>query len=161
MSIDSNLLTSPWGEIQFLALNTKVKKYPTEDAPDVYTVRLRFDGSTEAGKAWRAAIEDINPNLIGTKHINSPDEFTVRAATQFDVMVTDANGNEMDDAPNFYSDSSSGTARMVVQPYTKNTMGGTINLVAVAIGEDFDPGESKGGSVDRSAILDQIRKAVG
>lgn len=157
MSSTGNLLTSPVGEIQFLALNNPVKKYIGDDAPLVYTVRLKFDSSTSEGAEWKKTIEAINPNLIGTKHTDSKTEYTVRASTKFKVETTDSKGNTLEEAPMFFSDSK-GTARMIVQPYTGNKMGGSINLMAVVI-NSLDSGSSeKSGS--REDKLSQLREAI-
>lgn len=155
MSTKSSYLTSPIGEIQFMALAKPVKKYIGDDAPLVYTIRLKFDGSTNEGKAWKKEIEKINPNLIGTKHTNSSTEFTVRASTKFEVKVTDSKGNELEEAPMFFGDSK-GTAKMVVEPWTGNSMGGSINLAAVVI-DTLDNSTSGG---DRESKLDALKATL-
>lgn len=155
MSTKSSYLTSPIGEIQFMALAKPVKKYIGNDAPLVYTIRLKFDGSTNEGKAWKKEIEKINPNLIGTKHTNSSTEFTVRASTKFEVKVTDSKGNELEEAPMFFGDSK-GTAKMVVEPWTGNSMGGSINLAAVVI-DTLDNSTSGG---DRESKLDALKATL-
>lgn len=159
MSTTGNLLTSPVGEIQFMALNNPVKKYIGDDAPLVYTVRLKFDGSTKEGKEWKKTISDLNENLLGTKHTGNKDEYTVRASTKFEVQVTDSNGNALEETPMFFKDSK-GTAKMIVQPYTGNSMGGSINLVAVVI-ESIDVGEtSSDGGGSRESRLEQLKEAL-
>jgi len=157
MSTTGNLLTSPTGTIQFLALNKPVAKYIGDGAPLVYTVRLKFDSATKEGAAWKKSIEDLNPNLIGTKHTDSKTEFTVRAATKFEVKVTDGNGNEMEEAPMFFKDSK-GTAKMIVAPYTGNSMGGSINLIAVVV-ESLESGSSTETS-GREAKLNELKEAL-
>lgn len=152
----SDLIKSPVGEIQFMALNNKVKKNVSEDSPEGYTIRLKFDGTTNEGATFRETVEKINANLVGTKHVNKEGEYTVRAFTKFDVEVFDSEGNTLEERPNFFKDST-GTASMIIKPYTGNSMGGTINLVAVVINE-LDTSES---SADQSTLLDQIKDMIG
>lgn len=161
MSTTTSYLTSPKGEIQFLALNRKVSKDLTKDSVEGYAVRIKYSSATKEGAAWKATIAAINPNLIGTKHVNSKDEYTVRAFSKFLPEVLDNNGNNMDEMPNFYKDSI-GTATMVVTPYTGNAMGGTINLVGIVI-HNIEEGENTGsGEVNgREAVLENLRAALG
>lgn len=147
----TDLLTSPTGEIQFMALANPVSKKIGDDANKVYGVRLKFDASTEEGKAWKEAITSINSSLIGTTHVNSKNEFTVRAFSKFQPKVTDAKGNEIEEMPYFFNDSK-GTAKLIVQPYTKNKLGGTINLVAVVICS-LESGQKTEGREERLAAL--------
>lgn len=160
MSTTQNYLTSPKGEIQFLALNRKVAKDLKADSPEGYAVRIKFNTKTKEGAAWKTAIEKINPNLVGTKHVDSKDEYTVRAFSKYMPEVLDNNGNNMEDLPNFYK-TSKGTATMVVTPYMGNAMGGTINLAGIVIHE-IEEGEGDGGgeTTGREAVLDQLRAVL-
>lgn len=147
----TELLTSPKGEIQFLALANPVSKVPGAEDNKVYTVRLKFDSSTKEGAAWKKTVESINPNIVGTKHTNTKTEYTVRATSKYQPKVTDAKGNELEEMPMFFSDSS-GTAKIIIQPYYGNKMGGAINLVAVVIC-DLDAGTPASSREDRLAQL--------
>lgn len=155
MSINTNYLTSPKGEIQFLALNKKVAKDMKPDSAEGYAIRLKFDGSTKEGQEWKATIAKLNPNLIGTKHVDKKGDFTVRAFTMYMPEVVDGNGNAIEDIPNFYKDST-GTATMVVQPYTGNSMGGAITLSGVVI-HSIETTESGN---DREGLLNQLRETL-
>lgn len=160
MSAKGTLLTSPKGTIQFLALNRKVAKDMKPNSTQGYAIRLKFDGTTTEGKAWKDTIAKLNPNLIGSKHIDNKGEFTVRAFTQFEVSVVDGAGNDVTDAPNFYKDST-GTARMIVQPYTGNELGGTINLVGVVIHSiENATAEGSTGTSSRDDLRAQLQAAI-
>lgn len=159
MSTNTNYITSPKGEIQFLALNRKVSKDLKADSVQGYAVRVKYDSSTKEGKDFKSAIESINPNLIGTKHVNNKNEFTIRAFSQFMPEVLDGKGNNMEELPNFYNDST-GVATLVVTPYMGNAMGGTINLAGVVIHE-IDVGEhTSTGDTNREDVLSQLRNAL-
>ena len=153
-----NLITSPKGEIQFLALNRKVAKDLKPDSAQGYAIRLKFDGNTEEGKAFKDVISKINPNLIGSKHVDVKGEYTVRAFTQFELSVVDAAGNNMEEKPNFYKDSK-GIARLIVQPYTKNELGGTINLIGVVI-HSLEAGEATSEGSTGTSSRDDLRAAL-
>ena len=153
-----NLITSPKGEIQFLALNRKVAKDLKPDSAQGYAIRLKFDGNTEEGKAFKDVISKINPSLIGSKHVDVKGEYTVRAFTQFELSVVDAAGNDMEEKPNFYKDSK-GVARMIVQPYTKNELGGTINLIGVVI-HNLEAGEATSEGSTGTSSREDLRAAL-
>ena len=133
MSTKSDFITSPIGEILFLALNNKVPKTDKKGSPEGYTVRLKFTDTTKEGAAFKKTIAAINKDLIGPKDKSGlkPGEYIVRAFTQFAPVVLDGEGNPMEELPNFYADST-GTASMVVTAFdTEN--GGGINLAGVKI----------------------------
>lgn len=157
MTTTSNsLMTSPKGTVQFLAVNNKVKRNLTKDSPEGYAVRIKFDGSTPEGAAWKKSILGLNKALVGVKHIDNPDEYTVRAFTQFDVILLDSKGNEIEDKPNFWQGTKA-TATMTVQPYTGNEMGGSLNLVAITLYDWDDSEAQEGGTSNREDVLAQIR----
>ncbi len=160
MSTVSDYITSPKGEIQFLALNRKVAKDMKPDSVEGYAVRIKFDSTTKEGAKWKEAISTLNPNLIGTKHVDNKNEFTVRAFSKFLPVVLDGQGNELEDMPNFYKDST-GTASMSVVPYTGNSMGGAINLAGITI-HDLEVGENTGTSEEsaREAVLASLRATL-
>lgn len=159
MSTKNDSIVSPVGTIQFMALARPVKKYDSEDAPLVYTIRLKFDSATAEGKAFKKTIEAINPNLIGTKHTDKATEYTVRAASRFEVVMTDAKGNELEEAPLFFADSK-GTAKMSVKPYTGNKMGGSINLEGVTICSLETNESNLETKSHRQQILENLQKSV-
>jgi hypothetical protein len=161
MSNDTNYLTSPKGEIQFMALNRKVSKDMKDDSVQGYVVRLKFNDTTAEGAAWRKTIAAINPNLIGTKNVNNKNEYTVKAFSRYLPEIIDGNGDQLEDIPNFFA-SSTGTASIVVQPYTGNSLGGTINLAAVVI-HDIDVGENSAGTGaegGREAVLAALKASL-
>lgn len=161
--MSTDYLTSPIGEIQFMALNRKVTKKPgpqSDENPLGYSITLKFDTTTKEGKAWKDTISKINPALIRTKHSVKPSEYNVGAFTQFDTLVVlDADGNTLDTKPNFFP-SSTGTAQMVVAPYTGNKLGGAINLVGVVIHQVTHAEGEEGNSVDAKAIAERIRAQI-
>lgn len=136
----SDYIRSPVGELQFLALNNKVAKDLKPDSDEGYAVRLKFTTATPEGAQFKKDIAAINANLIGTKHVNNKNEYTVRAFSKFLPVVVDSNDNEMEELPNFYSEST-GTASMVVLPYMGNAMGGSLTLQAIKI-EALEVGEA-------------------
>lgn len=157
MSTNTGYITSPKGEIQFLALNRKVAKDMKPDSAEGYAIRLKFDGSTKEGQEFKAKIAALNPNLIGTRHVDNKGDFTVRAFTMYAPEVMDGQGNTLEDLPNFYKDSK-GVATMVVQPYTGNALGGSITLAGVVIHsiETTDTGTGN----DRENLLSQLRETL-
>lgn len=160
MSTETSYLTSPQGEIQFLALNRKVAKDMKADSAEGYAVRIKYTTATKEGAEWKKTISAINPNLIGTKHVDNKDEYTVRAFSIYMPEVIDGNGNTLEELPNFYK-TSTGVASMVVTPYTGNSMGGTINLAGIVIHE-IDVGEApEGAGANREEVLAKLRATVG
>lgn len=162
MTTNSNLLTSPVGDIQFLAVNRPVTN---SKGTEVYSVRLAFD--TEKDAEFIEKIAQINSSKPVTattyrgkskevKALLAQGKTLISAETKFEVSLYDNKGNKLEDAPMFFADSK-GTAQMVVQPYTKSAKGGTINLVAVII-HNIE-GENSGGT-DRETRLAQLKAAV-
>ncbi len=162
MTTNGNLLTSPVGEIQFLAVNRPVTN---SKGSEVYSIRLALDTKKDA--KFISQIAEINPNKPVTadtyrgkskevKELLAQGKTLISAETKFEVPLYDNKGNKLEEAPMFFADSK-GTAQMVVQPYTKSAKGGTINLVAVIIHniESENPG-----GVDRETRLAQLRSAV-
>ena len=155
----SNLITSPVGEIKFMALSHKVRKKPGDEEATVYTMRLEFEGTNQEALAFKEQLEAINPSLIGTKTVNKAGNFTVNASSKFEVKVLDSDGNQLtaDQVPSFPK-GSTGQASMVVKPYTGNSLGGTINLIAVGL-KDLNLAEATGSSND-SSHLDELRAKI-
>jgi hypothetical protein len=158
----TNLLTSPAGEIQFLAVSRPVTN---SKGTEVYTIRLALDSEKDA--EFISQIAAINSNKPVTektyrgsnkeiKEMLSRGKTLISAETKFEVPVYDKDGQKMEEAPMFFADSK-GTAQMVVQPYTKSAKGGTINLVAVIL-HSIESENSTG--TDRESRLAQLRSAV-
>lgn len=163
MTTKGNLLTSPVGEIQFLAVNRPVTN---SKGSEVYSIRLALD--TEKDAEFISKIADINSSKPVTaqtyrgknkevKELLAKGKTLISAETKFEVALYDNKGNKLEDAPMFFADSK-GTAQMVVQPYTKSAKGGTINLVAVII-HNIESENTTGGT-DRETRLAQLRSAV-
>ncbi len=164
MSTNRNLLTSPVGSIQFMAAEKPVKS--TNDKM-VYTVRLAFDSKKDA--AFLKQVADINDAKVVTersyrgksdsvKALLATGKSLVSANSNFKPTVYDAKGNELDEAPMFFAEST-GTAQMIVQPYTGDK-GGTINLIGIIVHNVESPEGTSGGSEDREGRLAQLREAV-
>lgn len=138
MSTNGNLLTSPVGEIQFMAVNRPVANKKTGE--ERREISLLLD--SEAASEFIAAVSAINSGIPVTEHTyrgknkelkaSLKGKTKITAGTKYEVAVYDSKGNKMEEAPNFFAEST-GTAQMVVQPYTKSEKGGSINLVAVII----------------------------
>lgn len=160
--MSSNLLTSPVGEIQFLAINRPVTN---SKGAEVYSVRLAFDSEKDAD--WIAQIAAINNNKPVTaqtyrgenpevEELLSKGKTLIYAETRFKVPIYDKNGTKLEECPMFFGDSH-GTAQMIVQPYTKSKRGGTINLVAVIV---HNIESENSGGTDRETRLAQLQEAL-
>lgn len=156
-------LTSPVGEIQFMAIENPVTDSKT--GKEQYSIKLAFDLKKDA--EWLAKIEEINYAKVVTaktyrgksetaKQVLSKGKAFVEAKSIYKPQAYDSKGNELEENPMFFQDST-GTARMIVQPY-EGAKGGTINLMGVII-ESIEGNESTG-SVDRETRLAQLRAAV-
>lgn len=163
MSTNRNLLTSPIGEIQFMAAENPVKD--TNDKA-VYTLKLAFDAKKD--KEFLDVVSKINDSKVVTeksyrgksaaiKAILATGKALVSASSQFKPTVYDTNGNEMEEAPYFFAESK-GTAQMIVQPY-EGKKGGTINLIGIIVHNLENP-EGTGEGVSRETRLAQLRAAV-
>lgn len=159
----SNLLTSPVGEIQFMAAETPVKG--TNDKMQ-YSTRLIFDSKKDA--KFLKEISAINDALVVTadtyrgknaevKALLATGKSQVNARSNYKPNVYDKEGNELEEAPAFYTDST-GQAQMIVQPYTGSSKGGTINLVAVIVHNIESPESSSG--TDRETRRAQLQALV-
>ncbi len=159
--MSDQLLTSPTGTIQYMALKNKVKNKPTDDEYTVFTLRLEFDGNDPEAIAFKEAVAKVNPSLIGKENATTPDNFTVKASTKWYPKAIDQTGEliTQDDAPVFYP-GSTGTAVMTVKPYTGNALGGSLNLIGVAIVslELAEKPEQEGGQ--SAEIVDRLRAAI-
>jgi hypothetical protein len=167
MSTNRNLLTSPVGTIQFMAAENPVKQSKSDDK-QVYTIKLAFDVVKDA--AFLAEVAEVNDAKVVTaqtyrgkspeiKALLSTGKALVGANSNFKPEVYDSKGNTLEEAPNFFGDST-GTAQMIVQPW-KGDKGGTINLIGIIIHEVNSPeGTNTIGTGDREARLAQLREAV-
>lgn len=162
MSTNRNLLTSPVGTIQFMAAENPVKE---TSGKSVYTLRLAFNAKDCAD--WLSQVSDINDAKVVTaqtyrgksdavKAVLADGNAMISASSKFKPNVYDSEGNQLDEAPTFFGDSS-GTAQMIVQPY-QGEKGGTINLVGIIIHEIDTP--TTGDGTDRETRLAQLRAAV-
>lgn len=164
MSTDGNLLTSPVGELHFMAVNNPVTN--TKTGKSKREICLLLDSKEAAD--FIAQIAEVNSGIPVTattyrgKDKNLKAELAkgktkISAGTQFEVPVYDSKGNKLEENPNFFA-GDKGTAQMVVQPYTKSEKGGAINLVAVII--HSIESTNTGGGTDRETRLAQLRSAV-
>lgn len=159
MSADGNLITSPVGEIQFMAAEK-----PTKD--EKYTVKLAFDSKVD--KEFLAQISAINKAVVVTSKtyrgeseavlkVLNEGKSMIEARTKFKPTVWDSQGNELDEAPMFFKDGK-GTAQMIVSPF-KGTKGGSINLVGIII-HSIENAQNISTGGDRETRLAQLRAAV-
>lgn len=161
MSTNRNLLTSPVGDIQFMAAEN-----PVQSSKDKlqYTIRLAFDSDKEA--AFLDQVAEVNDALVvtaktyrgkskETQALLETGKAMVSSSSNYKPKVYDAEGNEQEEAPFFFAESS-GTAQMIVQPY-HGPKGGTINLIGIIIHSIDNP---EGAGADRETRLAQLREAV-
>ena len=159
---ESNLLTSPVGQIVFMAAENTVTDSKTEKKH--YSVKLAFDVKKDA--AWLKQISEINDAKVVTertyrgksealKAILATGKALIEAKSKFKPEVYDKSGNVLEEAPLFFAEST-GTAQMYVEPY-KGDKGGTINLVGIKIHSLETPEGATGTSVDRETRLAQLR----
>ena len=166
MSTNRNLLTSPVGSIQFMAAENPVKS--TNDKM-LYTIRVAYDSKKDA--AWLKQVAELNDAKVVTAHsyrgkseavkaLLATGKSLVSASSKFKPQLYDNKGNELEEAPMFFGDST-GTAQMIVQPYV-GEKGGTINLIGIIVHEVSTPEGtgSEGGTTDREGRLAQLRAAV-
>lgn len=156
MSYEEQIM-SPVGEIVFMALNRKVKKNQSPDSPEGYTVRLKFDTSNPEHAEWKKTVSKINRNIVVTgREGYTGTEFDMKAFSLYKPEIGDKDGNTLEEVPNFYK-GSTGTARMVVQPYTGNELGGSINLTAVII-NNIETNEEEGATgAERESVLTRLK----
>lgn len=165
MATKENLITSPVGEIQFLAANSPVKDSKT--GKETFSINLAFDVKTDA--KWLAQIAEINDAKVVTaesyrgksaavKALLATGKARIEARSNFKPSIYDKEGNELEEAPMFFADST-GTAQMIVQPY-QGTKGGTINLVGIIIHSVSSAQTTSGDGTSREARLAQLRAAV-
>ena len=166
MSANTNLLPSPVGSIQFMAGETPVKQTKSDDKM-VYTLKLALDVKKDA--AFLAAVNEVNDAKVvtastyrgkseETKALLATGKALVSANSNFKPEIYDNKGNKLEEAPMFFKDST-GTAQMIVQPWT-GTKGGTINLIGIIVHSIETPESSSSSGTDREGRLAQLRAAV-
>jgi hypothetical protein len=161
-----NLLTSPVGEIVFMAAENPVRQSKSDDKL-VYTSKLAFDNKKD--KAWLAEVSAINDaKVVTARSYRGKDEkliallesgkSLVGANSKFKPTIYDAKGNQLEEAPLFFGDSK-GTAQMIVEPYI-GAKGGTINLISIIV-HSIENAEGTSPTGDsRETRLAQLRAAV-
>jgi hypothetical protein len=157
----SNLLTSPVGQIHFMAAEN-----PTKEGK--YTVKLVLDAKKD--KEFLSTVSEINKAIVVTAKtyrgenaaliaLLDEGKVTVEARSNYKPTVWDAEGNQLEEAPSFFS-GDKGTAQMIVSPY-KGTKGGSINLVGIIVQELKSSETNTGGDgTSRETRLAQLRAAV-
>ena len=170
MSTNRNLLTSPVGSITFMAAEKPVKQSKSDDKM-VYTIKLALDCKKD--KEFLNKVSEINDAKVVTaqtyrgkvqaiKDLLATGKALVSANSKFKPEVYDNKGNQLEEAPMFFGDST-GTAQMIVQPYTSDK-GGTINLLGIIIHsiENAEGSETTDGDRESklSALRAQLRTAV-
>lgn len=164
MTTNTNILTSPVAEIYFMAAENPVKDNKT--GKENYSVRLAFDSKKD--KEFLDKINEINDAKVVTsktyrgksKEIQAvldSGKSLVEAKSQFKPNVYDSEGNQLEEAPLFFS-GDTGTAQMLVQPYY-GQKGGTINLVGIIV-HKLENSNQQGDGTSRETRLAQLREAV-
>lgn len=166
MTHNNNLMTSPIGELVFMATERPITDSKTNKQQ--YTVKLAFD--VKKDKNFLAQIAEINDAKVVTaqtyrgksdklKAILASGKALIEAKSNFKPTVYDSAGNELEESPMFFADST-GTAQMIVQPY-RGDKGGTINLIGVVIHNVNSPEGTGGGNGSsretQKANLERIR----
>lgn len=165
MSTNRNLLTSPIGTIQFMATENPVKQSKSSDK-EVYTIKLAFD--VKKDKKFLDEVSKINDAKVVTaqtyrgrvkaiKELLATGKALVAANSKYKPETYDTNGNQLEESPMFFADST-GTAQMIVQPY-ESDKGGTINLMGVII-HTIENAEGSTDTTSRETRLAQLRAAV-
>lgn len=163
MSTNRNLLTSPKGQIMFLAGERPVKDSKTGD--EYYSIKLAFDQKKD--KEFLDTVSQINDAKVVTARtyrgksaaleaVLATGKAFVEAKSKYKPEMYDSKGNKLDEAPMFFSDST-GTAQMIVQPW-KGDKGGTINLIGVIVHSIENAEGSE--TTDKETRLAQLRAAV-
>lgn len=167
MSGNRNILTSPVGSIQFMAAENPVKQSKSDDKM-VYTIKLAIDPKKDK-EGFLKAVEEVNDAKVVTaqtyrgkspevKELLATGVSLVSANSNFKPEIYDNKGNKLEEAPNFFADST-GTAQMIVQPW-KGDKGGTINLLGIIVHSVENSEGSTTSSGDREGRLAQLRAAV-
>lgn len=163
-------ITSPVGEIAFLAVANKVPRYPKKKKPDgpmVFTGKLIIDGTTKEGAEWKKTLEEVNDSLVITKSTEfvklKPGEYAFQASSQFDVAVLGTDGQRLETLPYFFAGEDTGRAQLVIQPHYAE-QGGSLNLMAVIIHElTTNPdrvatGGAEAREAEYEALVETLRK---
>ncbi len=159
---NTNILTSPVGQIIFMAAETPVTDKKTGRV--TYSVKLAIDPKDDK-EGWLSTVSDINSAKVVTaqtyrgkseelKAVFATGKVCVESKSNFKPEVYDKAGNIMTDNPFFFT-GSTGTAQMYVEPY-HGEKGGTINLVGIKI-HSLDSHEGATSGVERETRLAQLR----
>lgn len=152
------MITSPVGTVQFAALRNMVRKNKGDKEPSVYTIRINFDGSTDAGKEYKEQLLSLGTPIPipGTKNAMKKGDYTVNASTKFPPKIFAPDGSllEGDEVP-FFGQGSTATANTVVQVY-EGKNGSGIRLAAV----QFHTLDIMGAEERGQSTLDQLRSAL-
>lgn len=166
MSTNGKLRVSPVASIEFMAAANPVKQSKSDDK-EVYTIKLAFD--VKKDKEFLDFVSEINDAKVVTertyrgksdsiKELLSAGKALVGANSQFKPTIYDSKGNELEEAPLFFPEST-GTAQMIIQPY-EGKRGGTINLIGIIIHSVETPEGVEGSGKGKEAILADLRAIV-
>lgn len=131
------VITSPVGKIIRMSLDKpQLNSYNNKEE---YYIQLLFSTKDAAGQAFKDTVAKVNPNIIVTGSYTmggntvtlAADEFLVRAKSQYQPKVHDAESNRVTEVPKFTT-GSTGTAIMETTVFTAKK-GGGLNLTGVAI----------------------------
>jgi len=161
---NQNLVTSPKAMIYWMAASTPTK---TQTGKEKYSVRLAFD--VKKDKDFLEQVKEVNKKLVVTEHtyqgesreveeLLSKGKALVGASSIFKPICFDAEGNELEENPLFFKEST-GIAQMIYEPY-KGEKGGSLNLTGIII-HSIDNPEGAGEGMSREARLAQLREYVG
>ena len=160
------LLTSPVGTVHWMAAAKPVTDSKT--GKENYSLKLSFDVVKDA--AWLATVSEINDAKVVTaktyrgkqesiKELLATGQAFVEAKSSYAPQVYDSKGNQLEEAPMFFKESTA-TAQMIVQPWI-GEKGGTFNLVGIIIHTIESPeGTGTTDGTDRETRLAQLRAAV-
>lgn len=154
----SDQLTSPVGQILFLAVNQPVKN--SYSGKDEYTARMMFDGSTPEGKAFKAALHSLNKKLVGPQEPRDDVPagwFTVNAKSDYKPQVVDGQGEAVTEVP-YFTKGSTGQAIVHLKTF-QGEKGGSVKLTGIAI-LDLELAESEPKeNVTKTSLIEALAKA--
>lgn len=158
-----DIINSPVGEIVFFSV---AKGYVNkETGRREVKVKLKFDGNTAEGAAFREVIESVNPVKISTRNCESG-FFAVSAVSICSedgssfVTVIDKNGNECE-APYFDSRIDTGSAAYQLSVWIKgNSRNAYLKAVAINELNLAERDSSSGSNNSLEELRASLRKAV-
>ncbi len=136
-----------------------------QSGKEYYTIKLSFDNKKDA--EFLSQIKEINKKMVVTEHTyqgedqKSIEELKkgrsfVSAKSFFKPLVTNKEGDEMEECPMFFT-GSVGTAQMYVDVY-EGEKGNTINLVGIKIHNVESPENVTSGN--REETLAKLRATM-